>query len=56
VADLSIDIIPKLLGRTLCVEIDGYHRDIGTLEGLRRASAEFGQRPRNNVAGVRRSV
>jgi mannose-1-phosphate guanylyltransferase len=56
VVDLSTAIIPKFLGRILCVETDGYHRDIGTLESLRRASAEFGQRPNNNVAGARRSV
>jgi mannose-1-phosphate guanylyltransferase len=56
VVDLSTAIIPKFLGRILCVETDGYHRDIGTLESLRRASAEFGQRPTNNVTGARRSV
>jgi mannose-1-phosphate guanylyltransferase len=56
VVDLSTAIIPKFLGRTLCVETDRYHRDIGTPESLRRASAEFGRRPSNNVAGVRRSV
>jgi mannose-1-phosphate guanylyltransferase len=56
VVDLSTAIIPKFLSRILCVETDGYHRDIGTLESLRRASADFGQRPSNSVAGVRRSV
>jgi mannose-1-phosphate guanylyltransferase len=56
VVDLSTAIIPKFLGRILCVETAGYHRDIGTLASLRRASAEFGQRPNNNVTGARRSV
>jgi hypothetical protein len=27
----------------LCVETNGYHRDIGTPESLRRACVEFGQ-------------
>ena len=40
--DLSTEIIPNLLGRILCVETNGYHRDIGTPENLRRARAEFG--------------
>jgi mannose-1-phosphate guanylyltransferase len=56
VVDLSTAIIPKFLSRILCVETDGYHRDIGTLESLRRASAEFGQRQRKNATGARRSV
>jgi mannose-1-phosphate guanylyltransferase len=48
--DLSTEIIPDLAGRILCVETNGYHRDIGTLESLRRARAEFGQRPRDHSA------
>src|ERR1700720_1331580 len=51
VVDLSPAIIPKFLGRILCVETDGYHRDIGTLKSLRRASAEFGRPLTNNVTG-----
>ena len=56
VVDLSTEIIPMLLSRILCVETDGYHRDIGTVESLRMACAEFGQRPDNGLAEVRRSV
>ena len=41
--DLSTEIIPDFVGRILCVETNGYHRDIGTLESLRRARAEFGR-------------
>ena len=41
VVDLSTEIIPGLVGRILCVETDGYHRDIGNPESLRRASSEF---------------
>jgi mannose-1-phosphate guanylyltransferase len=44
VVDLSTEIIPGFIGRILCVETNGYHRDIGTPESLRRACAEFGQR------------
>jgi mannose-1-phosphate guanylyltransferase len=54
--DLSTEIIPKFLGRISCVETDGYHRDIGTLESLHKASAEFGRRQRSNVTEMRRSV
>ena len=46
IVDLSTEIIPGLLGRILCVETDGYHRDIGTPESLRRASSEFKQMAR----------
>lgn len=39
--DLSTEVIPHFLGRILAVETGGYHRDIGNLESLRRAQAEF---------------
>ena len=39
--DLSTDIIPRYVGRILAVETSGYHRDIGTVESLRLAHAEF---------------
>ncbi len=38
--DLSTEIIPEYIGRILCVEATGYHRDIGTPESLRRAIAD----------------
>jgi mannose-1-phosphate guanylyltransferase len=53
--DLSTEIIPNYLGRILCVETDGYHRDIGNPESLRRAQSEFKQRPRSGGATVARS-
>lgn len=46
VADLSTEVIPGFLGRILSVETDGYHRDIGNLESLRRANSEFKQKAR----------
>jgi mannose-1-phosphate guanylyltransferase len=55
VVDLVTEIIPGFLGRILCVETDGYHRDIGTPESLRQACAEFKQRlgDSGTVAGRR---
>jgi mannose-1-phosphate guanylyltransferase len=47
VVDLSTEIIPNYLGRILCVETSGYHRDIGNAESLRRAHLEFKHRPRH---------
>jgi mannose-1-phosphate guanylyltransferase len=46
VVDLSTEIIPNYLGRILCVETAGYHRDIGNPESLRRAHLEFKHEPR----------
>ncbi|CCD99864.1 nucleotidyltransferase family protein [Bradyrhizobium sp. STM 3809] len=46
VVDLSTEIIPNYLGRILCVETSGYHRDIGNPESLRRAHLEFKHEPR----------
>lgn len=39
--DFSTGVIPAFLGRILAVPTDGYHRDIGTPESLRRAEADF---------------
>ncbi|NPU67674.1 nucleotidyltransferase family protein [Bradyrhizobium sp. 83012] len=46
IVDLSTEIIPNYLGRILCVETSGYHRDIGNPESLRRAHLEFKHEPR----------
>jgi mannose-1-phosphate guanylyltransferase len=51
VVDLSTEIIPRFVGRILCVETSGYHRDIGTPESLRRAIADTAPR-RSASAGV----
>ena len=48
IVDLSTEIIPSYLGRILCVETSGYHRDIGNPESLRRAHSEFKPRPRQD--------
>jgi mannose-1-phosphate guanylyltransferase len=47
VVDLSTEIIPGYLGRILCVETNGYHRDIGNPESLRRAHSEFERKSRH---------
>jgi mannose-1-phosphate guanylyltransferase len=47
IVDLSTEIIPNYLGRILCVETSGYHRDIGNPESLRRAHLEFKHKPRH---------
>jgi mannose-1-phosphate guanylyltransferase len=41
VVDLSTEIIPGFVGRILCVETQGYHRDIGTPESLRQARSRL---------------
>ena len=41
VIDLSTEVIPHFLGRICVMENDGYHRDIGNVESLRRAHEEF---------------
>ncbi len=39
--DLSTEVIPHFMGRILGFEIDGYHRDIGSLQSLEKARIEF---------------
>jgi mannose-1-phosphate guanylyltransferase len=39
--DLSTEVIPGFVGQILAHETTGYHRDIGNLESLARAHAEF---------------
>lgn len=41
VKDLSIDVMPKYLGRISSFQTNGYHRDIGSVEALARAHAEY---------------
>jgi mannose-1-phosphate guanylyltransferase len=56
VVDLSTEIIPGFVGHILCVETKGYHRDIGNPESLRRACAEFAQRPGDRGANLGPSI
>jgi mannose-1-phosphate guanylyltransferase len=39
--DLSTEVIPAFLGRIQSWTTDGYHRDIGNVQSLARAEAEF---------------
>lgn len=41
VIDLTTEVLPHFLGRIANFHNAGYHRDIGTLESLRLAEAEF---------------
>jgi mannose-1-phosphate guanylyltransferase len=41
VIDLSTDVIPALMGRIATYHNEDYHRDIGTVDSLHRAEAEF---------------
>jgi len=55
VVDLSTEVIPSYLGRILCVETEGYHRDIGNPESLRQAHSEFKPKLRHGRAVEGRS-
>jgi mannose-1-phosphate guanylyltransferase len=44
--DISTEVLPHYLGRIVTFHNEDYHRDIGTLESLRRAEAEFGNAAR----------
>lgn len=56
VIDLSTEVIPAFLGRICAFHNSDYHRDIGTLESLRRAEEEYpkGGAPRRGNRGMRR--
>ncbi len=41
VIDLSTEVIPSFMGRICTFHNHGYHRDIGSLESLRKAETEF---------------
>jgi mannose-1-phosphate guanylyltransferase len=41
IIDLSTEVLPRYLGRICTYFSSGYHRDIGTLESLRKAEIEF---------------
>lgn len=41
VVDLSTEVIPAFVGRICTFRNSGYHRDIGSMEGLRKAEAEY---------------
>jgi mannose-1-phosphate guanylyltransferase len=42
--DIGYDLLPRLVGRAQTVLVEGYFRDIGTVEALQRAQAEWPQR------------
>jgi mannose-1-phosphate guanylyltransferase len=42
--DIGYDLLPRLVGRAKAVPIEGYFRDIGTVEAYRRAQREWSGR------------
>jgi mannose-1-phosphate guanylyltransferase len=38
--DFSNEVIPSFLSKIYCIETDGYHRDIGTIESLKQAQED----------------
>ena len=40
--DLGHDVLPRLVGRSRGIVIEGYHRDVGTPESYERACADLG--------------
>ena len=40
-ADIGYDLLPRLVGRAHAVPVEGYFRDIGTIESYRRAREEW---------------
>ncbi len=55
VVDLSTEVIPNYLGRILCMETQGYHRDIGNPASLLRAHIEFPQGASRKVRELKRA-
>lgn len=41
IIDLSTEVIPHFMGRILGYEVEGYYRDIGSLESLEKAHREY---------------
>ena len=39
--DIGYDLLPRLVGRARAVPVDGYFRDIGTIDAYRRAREEW---------------
>jgi mannose-1-phosphate guanylyltransferase len=39
--DIGYDLIPRLVGRAKAVQVDGYFRDIGTIDAYERAQQEW---------------
>ena len=44
--DIGYDLLPRLVGRSWTVLVDGYFRDIGTIDAYRRANREWPARAR----------
>ena len=47
--DIGYDLLPRLVGRARAIPIDGYFRDIGTVEAYRRAQREWPARSQRST-------
>jgi len=45
-ADIGYDLLPRLVGRAQAIPVEGYFRDIGTIEAYQRARQEWPARAR----------
>jgi len=45
-ADIGYDLLPRLVGRAHAIPVEGYFRDIGTIEAYQRARQEWPARAR----------
>jgi mannose-1-phosphate guanylyltransferase len=48
--DIGYDLLPGLVGRARAVRVDGYFRDIGTVEAYQRAQQEWPERALRGAA------
>jgi mannose-1-phosphate guanylyltransferase len=48
--DIGYDLLPLLVGRAVAIPVDGYFRDIGTLEAYHRAQREWPARAQRTRA------
>ena len=42
--DIGYDLLPRLIGRARAVPVEGYFRDIGTVDAYRQAREEWPER------------
>ena len=40
-SDIGYDLLPRLVGRARAVLVEGYFRDVGTVDAYRRAREEW---------------
>jgi mannose-1-phosphate guanylyltransferase len=48
--DIGYHLLPQLVGRATAIPVDGYLRDVGTIEGYHRAQREWPARAQRTPA------